>query len=120
MTTSTTGTNHSEAPDSTASEWTQPLWLHPTGPAARPVDPSTDPVRDFAQMAAPIALAAWMFGTALMTSCAPSELAGGMRMAGAGVSGSPRAAGMSSDAAAAVPVCTSAVQAVVVAAPLRR
>jgi hypothetical protein len=118
MTTSTHGTNHCEAFDSSASEWTQPLWLHPTGRGARSLDESPDIVRDFARMAAPIALAAWMFGTALMTSCAPAEVAGGMRMAGAGVSGPPRAAGMSS--AVAADVCTPAVQAVAVAAALGR
>jgi hypothetical protein len=116
MTTSTHGTNHSEAFDASASEWTQPLRLHPTGRTVRSLDASPDIVRDFARMAAPIALAAWMFGTALMTSCAPAEVAGGMRMAG--VSGPPRAAGLSS--AVAADVCTPAVQAVAVAAPLGR
>lgn len=92
MMSSTHTTDHSEAPDSTASEWTQPLWLHPTGPAGGPVDRSTDAVRDFARMAAPIALAAWMFGTALTSACAPSDLVGLTQGAAQSVAATPKVA----------------------------
>jgi hypothetical protein len=106
---------------SNVSEWTQPLWLHPSAPVDRPGDPpSPDVVRDFARMAAPIGLAAWMLGTALTTSCAPVDLAGTAPNAAHSIA--PRGAVRmpAGPIAAAVPLCASTGQVVAVSAPRAR
>lgn len=62
---------------SSVDEWTQPVWLHPSPPAGPPGSARPPAaLGDFARLAAPIALAAWMFGTALTSSCAPADMPG--------------------------------------------
>jgi hypothetical protein len=56
-----------------ARQFAQPWWLHPRRIAAAPPPPSRDARREFTAMATQIGLAAWMLGTALMSSCGPAD-----------------------------------------------
>jgi hypothetical protein len=62
-------TPHEECP--AAEHWAQPWWLHaPVGNGRDVSRASRDARREFAGIAAQIGLAAWMFGTAMTSSCA--------------------------------------------------
>ena len=53
-----------------ARQWAQPWWLHASVANDRDGHRSTRDVRrEFARMATQIGLAAWMFGTAMTSSC---------------------------------------------------
>lgn len=113
--TSTPSDHRPPASGTHLSQWTEPIWLHARSPKDGSAGP--DVLRDFARLAAPIALAAWMFGTALTSACAPADLAG--RAPNAAQLGVLRGAARV-EAAAAVPLCAAAIQAVAVSANVAR
>ena len=100
--------------------WSQHVWLHPRSPAATTGDERSPAARrDFARLAVPIGLAAWMIGTALTSSCAPADVAGWAT----GVARRGGAVGAGIEAVPAGPSdlrCVPSVQTVAVSVPIAR
>jgi hypothetical protein len=104
------------------SPWLPPVWPpHVSSPEHHPPPAASPPrvLREFAGLAAPIGLAAWMFGTALTSSCAPADVAGWST----GVARRAGAVGAGIEAVPAGPDelrCVPSVQAVAVSVPVAR
>jgi hypothetical protein len=71
----TTGQDDAPSSDLSPAAWqlAQPWWLHPRRMDVEPSPPSRDARREFTAMATQIGLAAWMLGTAFMSSCVPAD-----------------------------------------------
>lgn len=120
--TPTTRQHRPPACTSDLSQWLPPVWPpHVSSPEHHAPPPASPPhgFREFAGLAAPIGLAAWMIGTALTSSCAPADVAGWST--GVARRGAAAGAGI-----AAVPIgpddlrCVPSVRAVAVSAPVAR
>ena len=69
------GQDDSPSSDMSPAAWqlSQPWWLHARRTDTAPPPLSRDARRQFTAMATQIGLAAWMLGTALMSSCVPAD-----------------------------------------------